>query len=417
MSAKRVFETTFNTYTEVGVLGEGGAGRVYEVSDVDGQSFALKLLHAASTQQRKRFSNEIAFCSKQSSRHIVAVLDHGVIVVGEKRCPFYVMPLFAGTLRSLLDRGLPHERVLPYFGQILDGVEAAHMQKVTHRDIKPENILCDTRSDVLIVADFGIARFTEETLLTAVETRSQDRLANFLYASPEQRVKGRDVGSAADIYALGLILNEMFTREVPQGSGHKRIADAAPQFAYLDPMVDRMIRQSSNERPGSIAEIKQELIARGNEFVSQQKLSQLKSTVVHENEIDDPIVANPIRAIGVQYADDGRLEFELDQAPPPQWVRAFMNLGTYSALMGSEPRTFEFRGNHALVPVRGGPGAMQVVTDHFKNYVRSTNESYTAELVESVKRQAETQRKALRQQIEREEAQQRMRETVKSIKL
>ena len=122
------------------------------------------------------------------------------------------------------------------------------------------------------MVDFGIARFTEEALFTAVETRAQDRLANFLYAAPEQRVRGRDVGPVADIYALGLILNEMFTGEVPQGSGHKRIGDVAPQYGYLDTSVDRMIRQSPAERPGSIAEIKRELIARGNEFVSQQKL-------------------------------------------------------------------------------------------------------------------------------------------------
>ena len=284
----RAFETTFSLYTETGFLGEGGAGRVYKVTDEEGRPFALKILHSASTPQRKRFKNEIAFCSKKSSPHIVAVLDHGFSMVAEKACPFYLMPLYAGTLRSLLKTGLQHDVVLPYFSQILDGVEAAHLQEVVHRDLKPENILHDGSSNTLVIADFGIARFTEEALFTAVETRAQDRLANFLYAAPEQRIRGRDVGPRADIYALGLILNEMFTGEVLQGTGHKQIGSVAPQYAYLDALIDRMVRHSPDDRPTSIAEIKQELIARGNEFVAQQRLSQLKNTVVPESDIEDP---------------------------------------------------------------------------------------------------------------------------------
>lgn len=421
MSANRrplVFETTFNTYTEVGELGEGGAGKVYRVSDPDGQSFALKILHAASTHQRKRFKNEIAFCSRRSSPHIIKVLDNGFNVVADKRQPFYVMPLYDGTLRVLLKAGLPHGKVLPYFAQILDGVEAAHFQDVAHRDLKPENILLDQTSDALVIADFGIARFTEEALLTAVETRAQDRLANFLYAAPEQRVRGGDVGPQADVYALGLILNEMFTGKVLQGSGHKLIGSSAPEYAYLDPLVDVMIRQSPTERPRSIAEIKRELIARGNDFVSQQKLSRLKSAIVPENEIDDSIFTNPISVVGVSYSDDGRLQFELNEAPPLTWVHTFRNLGNFSALMGSEPMRFDFLGAQALVPVVGNQiGAMQMVANHFKNYVHATNETYKAELVKSQKRNVEIQRQSLRDQIAREEAQQRLRESVKSIKL
>jgi serine/threonine protein kinase len=212
----QTFETTFNVYTEVGFIGEGGAGKVYRVADEEGRCFALKLLRVASMQHRKRFRNEIAFCSKRSSPHIVTVLDHGFTIVADWRCPFYIMPLYATTLRALMAKGLQHDKVLPYYSQILDGVEAAHLQEVVHRDLKPENVLCDPSTDNLVIADFGIARFTEESLFTAVETRPQERLANFVYAAPEQRVRGGKISSQADIYALGLILNEMFTRQVLQ---------------------------------------------------------------------------------------------------------------------------------------------------------------------------------------------------------
>ena len=407
-----------SVYTVVELVGEGGAGKVYKVSDEDGRYFALKILNSASTQQRKRFKNEIVFCSKRSSPRIIPVLDYGFSESAEERCPFYVMPLYAGTLRTLLKTGVRHDAILPLFSQILDGVQAAHLQEVVHRDLKPENILHDVSSNSLVIADFGIAQFTREALLTAVETRAQDRLANFIYAAPEQRVRGRDVGLWADIYALGLILNEMFTGEVLQGTGHKLIGSVAPQYGYLDPLVDLMVRHSPAERPASIVQIKQELIARGNEFVSQQRLNHLKSTVISENEIDDPLIDNPIQPVAVSYTDDGRLEFELDRTPSADWVRAFVSQGSYSAIMGSEPQRFQFLGNRALVPVVGNQvGTMQVVADHFKNYVRTANERYKAGVLDAQKRRQEGERRALRERIEREETLRKLREAARTLKL
>ena len=70
-------------------------------------------------------------------------------------------------------------------------MEAAHLKKVVHRDLKPENFLYSSSQNRIVVADFGIARFQEEELYTAVETKAEDRLANFQYASPEQRKRGR----------------------------------------------------------------------------------------------------------------------------------------------------------------------------------------------------------------------------------
>src|SRR3972149_4359299 len=118
------------------------------------------------------------------------------------------MPLFDSSLRPLMRAGLPQDTVLRYFSQILDGTEAAHLHNVAHRDLKPENILFENAAARLVVADFGIARFQEEELYTAVETKASDRLANFQYAAPEQRLRGAEVDYRADIYSLGLLLNE-----------------------------------------------------------------------------------------------------------------------------------------------------------------------------------------------------------------
>jgi len=93
--------------------------------------------------------------------------------------------------------------------------------------LKPKNILCDSAKNKFVVADFGIASFEEDELYTAVETQEGERLANFQYAAPEQKVRGRPVTFHADIYALGLILNQMFTGEILQGVGFKTIAAVA----------------------------------------------------------------------------------------------------------------------------------------------------------------------------------------------
>ena len=175
--------------------------------------------------------------------------------VSGKRVPFFVMPCFPSTLRQQMRARLTPDSVLPWFEQMLAGIEAAHEMKVWHRDLKPENVLCDPSSNHLVITDFGIAHFAEPLLHTVVETSPDDRVANFQYAAPEQRAFGV-VDHRADIYALGVILNEMFTGEILQGTGHKTISSVAPDFACLDALVDQMVRQSPSDRPASIAEVR-----------------------------------------------------------------------------------------------------------------------------------------------------------------
>jgi len=147
----------------------------------------------------------------------------------QKRLPFYVMPLYDSSLRKLMEGGVSPGDVLKLFNDILDGVEAAHLQNVFHRDLKPENLLVEMPGRRIVVADFGIAHFEEEDLFTAVKT-GDERLANYRYSAPEQRTPGGSVDHRADIFALGLILNEMFTGELAQGTAHKLVAAADPNF-------------------------------------------------------------------------------------------------------------------------------------------------------------------------------------------
>ena len=258
---KNVFKSAFDLYKVVGQLGQGGNGVVFEVVDESGGSWAIKRLSAEAAANRKcikRFKNEIAFCYANKHGNIITIIDWGTAEDAGKVVPFYVMPKYPSTLRKAMRDGVPHELIPVLFCQLLDGLEAAHVS-VWHRDIKPENILYDPTGPRVILADFGIAHFAEEQLHTLVETSNGDRLGNYKYAAPEQRSNGV-VDQRADLYSLGLVLNEMFTREIPQGTRHKTIGSVAPEYGDLDGVVDRMVRQSPSERPSSIAEVR-ELLA------------------------------------------------------------------------------------------------------------------------------------------------------------
>jgi serine/threonine protein kinase len=253
-----VFETPYSKCSAEYLLGEGGSGKVFEGKDETGHKWAIKYLdpRKATKEKNKRFKNEVIFCLKSKHPNIVKVFDYGIRRDRDGKSPFYVMPIYDSCLRNLLRAKIPSGKVLKYFHQILDGVETAHLQGVIHRGLKPENILYEAASDRLLIADFGVAHFTEEDRFAAVGTRDAARSAIFRYAAPEQGIPGSKVANQADIYALGLILNEMFTGEVPSGIQYKKIAQVSSAHAYLDALVGRMICQFPQGRPASIADVK-----------------------------------------------------------------------------------------------------------------------------------------------------------------
>ena len=271
-------KTALNRYSPRGVIGEGASGFVVKVESESGELFAAKLLdpRLTTSERRRRFENELNFLFRNVHRNIVRVLDFGSVRRGSRDAPFYVMPLYKTTLRGVMKTDIVPQEVMRYFGQILDGVEAAHLKGVVHRDLKPENVLVDSDASGLVLADFGIAHFTEEDLHTLVETKPTTRLANFQYAAPEQRARGGKVDPQADLFALGLILNELFTGQIPQGTGFVTIGSRVADYGYLDDIVGRLIRQDPAERHGSIDELKKDLLSARTAFVSRQKLDALR---------------------------------------------------------------------------------------------------------------------------------------------
>ena len=402
-----VFETAFDTYTvsRSEPIGQGGSGRVIAVTNTDGTHYALKYLlpeHAASPK-RKRFKNEIAFCQRTDHRHVVKVVDTGTVSWSGNSVPFYVMPYYESSLRKRMLAKIDAAEVLPLFSQIMDGVEAAHLVGVFHRDLKPENILIDPEAKEAVVADFGIAHFTSDLLITSVETKAQERLANFLYAAPEQRVKGAPVDHRADIFALGLILNEMFIGEVPQGAGYRAICSVSPGHAYLDGIVERMIQQSPEARPATIDEVKREFIGHRNAFVARQELDATRAQVVRSH---TPPEMAPIALTGVDW-HNGEMEFILNRAPDREWAMWFVQpCAGFPYTTNCHPQRFTIRGGSAFARV--DEAGAQGFVDYFKIYADLANKSYAREVAAEAAKREEAERRLLEEAVARAEKRERV---------
>lgn len=134
MKVGDVFWTATTRYTVVEQVGQGGSGVVYRVLDDDGSAFAAKFLSGSgvTTAKKRRFRNELTFCLRNRHPNVIAVLDHGVV----SNEPFYVMPYYEDTLRTVIPSKPEPAQALSLFSQLLDGVEAAHLKGIWHRDLK-----------------------------------------------------------------------------------------------------------------------------------------------------------------------------------------------------------------------------------------------------------------------------------------
>jgi len=205
--------TTFADRYEVKEeLGEGGMGHVYRVFDTKiKEEIALKLLKpdiASNKIMLERFSNELKFARKITHKNVCRM--HDINEVGQTT--FITMEYVEGEdLKSVIKRmgSLTVGNVLAVAIQVTDGLAEAHGLGIVHRDLKPQNIMIDKEGNAKIM-DFGIARSVEGKGMT-VEGMV---IGTPEYMSPEQ-VEGRAADQRADIYALGVILYEMVTGEVP----------------------------------------------------------------------------------------------------------------------------------------------------------------------------------------------------------
>jgi eukaryotic-like serine/threonine-protein kinase len=218
-----MIDQTISHFRVTEKLGAGGMGVVYKALDTRlDRPVALKFLPdnmAQDAQALERFRREAHAASALNHPGICTIYD-----IGEQdHRPFIAMEFIDGeTLRQHIHgQPLPLEQILDFGMQISDALDVAHTGGIIHRDIKPSNVFVTKRGQIKLL-DFGLAKLVAKDLLglAAGDTSSkgtQEPLSIVgvisgtpAYMSPEQ-VRGDDLDSRTDIFALGLLLYEMAT--------------------------------------------------------------------------------------------------------------------------------------------------------------------------------------------------------------
>lgn len=407
----KLYGSYLEQYKIVEHIANGGNSEVYKVEDTNGNVYALKLLNKnISIEKIKRFKNEMAFCIKTDNANIIKIIDNGL--TDDKEQIFYVMPYYEKTLRMYINEDHTFQENIQLFINLLEGVKYFHKKGIIHRDIKPENILL-LGNDFPIITDFGIAHFSTEELITQIETRIGSKMANFQYAAPEQREKNGVITVKTDIYALGLIFNEMFTKKIPFGHSYKKVSNVDTKYSFLDKIIDKMISQSPNDRFNCVDDIIYEIRALIKASEKEEEIRKLKEIKYAEEDENDVLILEPPKLVDFKYNDAiGKIFLYLDKNVNDEWIGC-MTKNSYGELMGFGPEKFRFENNVAMANMSPSYlNSLQQIIDYFKSWVDNANRYYPDYVKTKRERERHEKEEALRIKIEREE---KIKRTLESI--
>lgn len=245
------------------LLGRGGMGIVYLARQpaLD-RLVAVKVLPTEDgddPQFTERFRREAAALARLKHPNIVTLYDYG------ERGGFlyFLMEFIDGVdLAQRIDAGsISTDEALRIVPQICDALEFSHAKGIVHRDIKPANILIDRSTGQVKIADFGLAKFTEQTDASALDTRltmTNMALGTPRYMAPEQMDNAPSLDHRVDLYALGVVLYEMLTGKPPAGSFEAPSARQPAVDERMDEVVLKAMEASPERRYRQASEIKVE---------------------------------------------------------------------------------------------------------------------------------------------------------------
>ena len=235
--------TVIEGYKLVKSCGDGGNSSVWKAigdNEQNNGEFAIKFLNEdANSKTVERFKNEIEIMKILEHENVAKIVHFGV----HQSRHYHITKFHSKTFRDVIRDEICHNTLLDFIIELCKGIQYIHSKGVFHRDLKPENILVNEKK--LIITDFGISHNPATELTVA-----SDRLANAFYASPQQLIKNgaKEVGHEDDLYALGKIINECFTKNRLDGKGYKKVQDVFPHLYKIDDIVDGLIRYNPNER-------------------------------------------------------------------------------------------------------------------------------------------------------------------------
>ncbi|PRO65275.1 Stk1 family PASTA domain-containing Ser/Thr kinase [Alkalicoccus urumqiensis] len=275
MIGKRINER----YKIIRPVGGGGMADVFLAEDlILNRHVAVKVLKEQFSHDDefiRRFHREAESAASLSHPNIVSLFD-----VGEENNVYYIVMQYVNgpTLKEYIKENGPlsSEESIRILKQIADALSHAHQNHLIHRDVKPQNILIGEDNNVL-VTDFGIARAISDATIT----HTNSVLGSVHYLSPEQ-AKGGRITYQSDLYALGILLYEMLTGQVPfQGDTAVSVALKHLQ----DPMPD--IRTHVPDLPQSVVDLISKLTAKSpdDRYASAESLSWDLETVLDPDRV------------------------------------------------------------------------------------------------------------------------------------
>ncbi|MEL6431586.1 MAG: serine/threonine-protein kinase [Planctomycetota bacterium] len=236
-------------------LGRGGMGLVLRARHVAlDRDVAIKVLLPPPgdvPSWTERFQREARSLARLSHPGIVTLHDFGQA----EGVAWIVMDAVEGSsLRDLLSVGkLSAAEALAIVPQVCAALQYAHENGVVHRDVKPENVLLDLEGRVKLV-DFGLAKLSTDESGVRL-TRTEQALGTLRYMAPEQLDAPSTVDHRADIFALGVVLYEMLTGQVPQGV-FRPPSEEARVDVRLDEVVLRALEREPDRRYQRVSEVR-----------------------------------------------------------------------------------------------------------------------------------------------------------------
>ena len=371
-------------YEVIALLGEGGMGQVYEVRHVSlDRRFAMKVLRRELAREEDlaaRFIDEAKATAAVRHPNVVQITDFGKLETG---APYFVMELLVGeTLGRIIKAGgpIPAARAVRIIQQVAGALAAAHAAGVVHRDLKPENVFLVggvtgglASADVRVV-DFGAAKIIGSSRIT----KQGVVFGTPHYMSPEQ-ASGQPVDHRADIYALGVIMYEMFTGRVPFEAD--TYMGVLTQHMFVQPVPPSKVSAAAKEL-GALEDITLVCLAKKPEerYATMQELLDALAEVVRPGEDGGPESSprssrRPSRIpSGMRYrmADElepptlAEMRGAIDSLLPPRRVVPWGWIAALAGVMAAAAITWalvERTGRHApLVPVASIPAVSAAIT-------------------------------------------------------
>lgn len=223
-------------YRIIESLGQGGMGQVLlGESEAPRRQAAIKLMLAEgfNSEALARFRREMEVLARLDHSGIARLYEVGSITIAGAEQPWYAMEYIAGLpLDEFVKRGkLGVKDIFALVAKIAYALQFAHQKGVIHRDIKPANILVDASGQPKIL-DFGIARLNDpQGQLLAPQTRFGQIIGTLAYMSPEQMSTSSNADVRSDVYALGIVLYELLTGELPIKISTTSLLDAIKLLA------------------------------------------------------------------------------------------------------------------------------------------------------------------------------------------